>query len=46
MLKEFVEEPNGNKVPTERLYAMEVYSGAPNRLTYDENSQMGLIPLS
>lgn len=46
VLKEFVEEPNGNKVPTERLYAVEVYSGAPNRLTYDENSQMGLIPLS
>lgn len=45
VLKEFVEEPNGNKVQTERLYAVEVYSGAANRLTYDANGQMGLIPL-
>lgn len=45
VLNEFVEEPNGNKVRTERLYAVEVYSGAANRLTYDENGQMGLIPL-
>ncbi|MBQ8598457.1 MAG: chitobiase/beta-hexosaminidase C-terminal domain-containing protein, partial [Lachnospiraceae bacterium] len=45
VLNEFVEEPNGNKVRTERLYAVEVYSGAANRLTYDANGQMGLIPL-
>ncbi len=46
VLKEFEEAASGNKIPTERLYAVEVYTGAPNRLTYDENGQMGLIPLS
>ena len=46
VLKEFEETASGNKIPTERLYAVEVYTGAPNRLTYDENGQMGLIPLS
>ena len=45
VLKEFEEGTNGNKVLTGRLYAVEVYSGAANRLTYDENGQMGLIPL-
>lgn len=46
VLKEFEETVSGSRVQTERLYAVEVYSGTPNRLTYDENGNMGLIPLS
>ena len=46
VLKEYEETQGGNKVQTERLYAVEVYSGTPNRLTYDENGNMGLIPLT
>lgn len=44
-LNEFVEDEYGNRTKTERLYAVEVYTGAPNRLTYDENGEMGLISL-
>lgn len=45
ILNEYVEGENGSREKTERLYAVEVYTGAPNRLIYDENGQMGLISL-
>lgn len=45
VLDEYEESASGNRTKTERLYAVEVYTGAPNRLTYDENGKMGLIPL-
>ncbi len=45
VLNEYVEDESGNQIKTERLYAVEVYTGAPNRLIYDENGQMGLISL-
>ncbi len=45
ILNEYVEDENGGREKTERLYAVEVYTGAPNRLIYDENGQMGLISL-
>lgn len=45
LLNEYIEDTSGNQVKTEHLYAVEVYGGAPNRLVYDENGQMGLIPL-
>lgn len=46
VLDEYIEAENGEQSKTDRLYAVEVYTGAPNRLIYDENGQMGLIPLS
>ncbi len=46
VLSEYVDGDNGVRTKTERLYAVEVYTGAPNRLIYDENGQMGLIPLT
>ena len=45
ILNEYIDDEKGNRTKTERLYAVEVYSGAPNRLIYDENGQMGLISL-
>lgn len=42
---EYVTDSNGNRKKEERMYAVEVYTGTPNRLVYDENGQMGLIPL-
>ena len=45
ILNEYVEDELGNQAKTEHLYAVEVYTGAPNRLVYDENGKMGLIPL-
>lgn len=45
VLDEYEESVNGNRTKTERLYAVEVYTGAPNRLTYDANGKMGLISL-
>ena len=45
-LSEFVQNESGAKTSTGRLYAVEVYTGVPNRLVYDENGQMGLIPLN
>lgn len=45
VLDECIEDENGNREMTDRLYAVEVYQGAPNRLVYDENGQMGLISL-
>lgn len=46
VLSEYVDGDNGVRTKTERMYAVEVYTGAPNRLIYDENGQMGLISLS
>ena len=46
ILNEYVEDNSGNQTKTERLYAVEVNTGAPNRLIYDENGKMGLIPLN
>ncbi len=46
ILKEYIEDASGGRTETGHLYAVEVYTGAPNRLTYDENGQMGLIPLT
>lgn len=45
VLNECIEDENGVREMTDRLYAVEVYTGAPNRLIYDENGQMGLISL-
>ena len=45
VLNECIEDENGVQQLTDRLYAVEVYTGAPNRLIYDENGQMGLISL-
>lgn len=45
VLNECIENENGSREMTDRLYAVEVYTGAPNRLIYDENGQMGLISL-
>lgn len=45
VLDEYEESGNGSQTPTERLYAVEVYTGAPNRLTYGTNGEMGLISL-
>ena len=45
-LSEFVQNESGAKTSTGRLYAVEVYTGVSNRLVYDENGQMGLIPLN
>lgn len=45
ILNEYVEDELGNQAKTGHLYAVEVYTGAPNRLIYDENGKMGLIPL-
>lgn len=46
ILDEFFEDQNGNKSKSGLLYAVEVYTGTPNRLIYDEQGQMGLIPLT
>lgn len=45
ILNEYFRDQNGNETKTEHLYAVEVYTGAPNRLIYDENGEMGLISL-
>lgn len=45
ILDEFIEGEDGIQTKTDRMYAVEVYTGAPNRLIYDENGQMGLISL-
>ena len=45
-LSESIVDSVGNRTQTGRLYAVEVYSGTPNRLVYDENGQMGIIPLN
>lgn len=46
VLNEYIEDEIGNRTGTGRLYAVEVYTGAPNRLIYDENGKMGLISLT
>ena len=45
-LSESILDSSGTRTSTGRLYAVEVYTGTPNRLVYDENGQMGLIPLN
>lgn len=45
VLEEYIEADDGIQTKTDRLYAVEVYTGAPNRLIYDENGEMGLISL-
>ena len=46
ILNEYFVDGNGNEKIEERMYAVEVYTGTPNRLIYDEYGQMGLIPLN
>lgn len=46
VLNEYIEDEIGSRTKTDRLYAVEVYTGAPNRLIYDENGKMGLISLT
>ncbi len=46
ILEEFLEDTAGNQKKTGLLYAVEVYTGSPNRLIYDEQGQMGLISLA
>lgn len=43
---EYYEDTGGSRSRTGHLYAVEVYSGRTNRLIYDEQGQMGLIPLT
>ena len=45
VLNEYIEDTGGNLTKTDRLYAVEIYTGAPNRLIYDANGEMGLISL-
>ncbi|MCI8571908.1 MAG: hypothetical protein HFI43_10960 [Lachnospiraceae bacterium] len=45
ILNEYIESETGVQTKTEHLYAVEVYTGAPNRLIFDENGQPGLISL-
>lgn len=42
---EYYEDPTGNQTQSERLYAVDIHSGVPNRLIYNEAGEMGLIPL-
>ncbi len=46
VLSEYVDDENGTQTKTERMYAVEVYTGKPNRLIYDEQGKMGLISLT
>ena len=46
ILNEYFVDGNGDEKMEERMYAVEVYTGTPNRLIYDEQGQMGLIPLT
>ncbi len=46
VFNEYYEDTNGSRTKAERMYAVEVYTGKPNRLIYDENGQMGLISLT
>ena len=46
ILNEYYADGNGNEEKLERMYAVNVYTGSPNRLTYDEYGQMGLISLA
>lgn len=45
VFSEYVTDTAGNAHKEERLYAVNVYTGTPNRLIYDEAGQMGLISL-
>lgn len=46
ILNEYYIDTNGSETKEERMYAVEVYTGSPNRLIYDEQGQMGLISLT
>ena len=46
VLNEFYVDENGNEQKLERLYAVDVQTGSPNRLIFDEHGQMGLISLT
>lgn len=46
ILNEYYIDANGSEKKEERMYAVDVYTGSPNRLIYDEQGQMGLISLS
>lgn len=46
VFNEYYADTNGTEIKEERLYAVDVYTGSPNRLIYDEQGQMGLISLS
>lgn len=46
VLNEYYVDTGGNEEKLERLYAVDVYTGSPNRLIYDERGQMGLIALT
>lgn len=45
LLNEYVEDPGGKLTKTEHLYVVDVYTGKPNRLVYNENGEMALISL-
>lgn len=46
IFNEYYADGNGSEEKLERMYAVNVYTGSPNRLTYDEHGQMGLISLT
>lgn len=46
VLNEYFVDENGNEQQLERLYAVDVHTGSPNRLVYYEDGQMGLISLT
>lgn len=46
ILNEYYADGSGNEEKQERMYAVNVYTGSPNRLIYDEYGQMGLISLA
>lgn len=46
VLDEYYEDQDSGKSKTGLLYAVDVYTGAPNRLVFYEQGDMGLIPLT
>lgn len=46
ILEEYYVDESGVSRKEDRMYAVEVYTGSPNRLIYDEQGQMGLISLT
>lgn len=45
LIYEYYEDQTGIQTKTEHLYAVDIYSGSPNRLIYDTVGNMGLISL-
>lgn len=45
IFNEYFVDTNGIEIKEERMYAVDVYTGSPNRLIFDEEGRMGLIPL-